>query len=164
MKTSDVVRDLLRSNLTSYRIGKDTGVGATFIDNYRTHKTKIENMSLEKAELLEDYYYNEAIDLIAEKEREEISEYLNNYEKTRSTEMDEKFNMFKSDVSSIAQEYRKNEAYIYTKKEFLEFIQQLIEEAEDEDIRETIEEKYAEIEEINFNVVVNTINNHNYFI
>lgn len=164
MKTSDVVRDLLRSNLTSYRIGKDTGVGATFIDNYRTHKTKLENMSLEKAELLEDYYYNEAIDLIAEKEREEISEYLNNYEKTRSTEMDEKFNMFKSDVSSIAQEYRKNEAYIYTKKEFLEFIQEQIEEAEDEDIRETIEEKYAEIEEINFNVVVNTINNHNYFI
>jgi hypothetical protein len=164
MKTSDVVRNLLRSNLTSYRIGKDTGVGATFIDNYRTHKTKLENMSLEKAELLEDYYYNEAIDLIAEKEREEISEYLNNYKNTYSTEMDEKFNMFKSDVSSIAQEYRKNEAYIYTKKEFLEFIQEQIEEAEDEDIRETIEEEYADIEEINFNVVVNTINNHNYFI
>lgn len=104
------------------------------------------------------------MNLQQDKAREEISEYLNNYEKTRSTEMDEKFNMFKSDVSSIAQEYRKNEAYIYTKKEYLEFIQEKIEEAEDEDIRETFEEEYTDIEERNFNVVVNTINNHNYFI
>ena len=67
MRTSEVIRTLLNSSLTSYRIGKDTGVGATFVDNYRTGKTKLGNMSLEKAELLEDYYYNEAISLISDK-------------------------------------------------------------------------------------------------
>ena len=67
MRTSEVIRTLLNSSLTSYRIGKHTGVGATFVDNYRTGKTKLGNMSLEKAELLEDYYYNEAISLISDK-------------------------------------------------------------------------------------------------
>ena len=69
MKTSEVVRTLLNSSLTSYRIGKDTGLGATFVDNYRTGKSKLSNMSLEKAELLEDYYYNEAVNLIADKDK-----------------------------------------------------------------------------------------------
>ena len=67
MRTSEVVRTLLNSSLTSYRIGKDTGLGATFVDNYRTGKSKLKNMSLDKAELLEDYYYNEAVKLIADK-------------------------------------------------------------------------------------------------
>lgn len=164
MRTSEAVRMLLSSDLTSYRIGKDTGVGATFIDNYRTHKAKLENMSLEKAELLEDYYYNVAINLIQDKAKEEIEEYLNNYKKTYSTEMDQKFHMFKSDVYSLAQEYRKGEAYVYTKKEFLEFIQEKIEEETDEDIRETIEKEYDDTEEINFDIVVNNINDNNYFV
>lgn len=52
---SEIIKKLLDSDLTSYRIAKDCGLSPQFIDNYRTGKSKIENMALGKAQLLVDY-------------------------------------------------------------------------------------------------------------
>lgn len=164
--TEQVKYFLENTPMTMYNLSQELGISRTTLSNLKNDPNLI--LTSKVITIMEIQDYINKGDLIMklqqDKAREEISEYLNNYEKTRSNEMDEKFNMFKSDVYSIAQEYRKNEAYIYTKKEYQEFIQEQIEEAEDEDIRETFEEEYTEIEERNFNVVVNTINNHNYFI
>ena len=55
MRYTDIINRLLSSSLTSYKIAKDTGNSTQFIDNYRTGKSKIENMSLGKAEKLVEY-------------------------------------------------------------------------------------------------------------
>lgn len=55
MKYTDIISRLLSSSLTSYRIAKDTGLPPQLLDNYRTGKSKVENMSLGKAEKLVEY-------------------------------------------------------------------------------------------------------------
>lgn len=55
MNYTKIITRLLSSSLTSYKIAKDTGLPPQFLDNYRTGKSKIENMSLGKAELLVEY-------------------------------------------------------------------------------------------------------------
>lgn len=55
MKYTDIINRLLSSSLTSYRIAKDTGNSTQFVDNYRTGKSKVENMALGKAEKLVEY-------------------------------------------------------------------------------------------------------------
>ena len=52
---TEIITKLLKGKLTSYKIAKDTGLTPQYIDNYRTGKSKIENMALGKAELLVDY-------------------------------------------------------------------------------------------------------------
>ncbi|MFC0276430.1 hypothetical protein ACFFH2_06915 [Enterococcus devriesei] len=51
----ETIAKLFNSKLTSYKIAKDTGLSTQLIDNYRTGKSKIENMALGKAELLVKY-------------------------------------------------------------------------------------------------------------
>jgi len=55
MKYTDIIDRLLSSSLTSYKIAKDTGNSTQFIDNYRTGKSKVENMALGKAQGLVEY-------------------------------------------------------------------------------------------------------------
>ena len=50
------VECLLNGDLTSYKLGKENGLSPQYIDNYRTGKSKIENMQLGKALLLASYY------------------------------------------------------------------------------------------------------------
>lgn len=50
------VEALLASDLTSYKIGKENGLSPQYVDNYRTGKSKIENMQLSKALQLASYY------------------------------------------------------------------------------------------------------------
>lgn len=49
------IENLLRSDLTSYKIGKDTGISVQQIDRYRK-SMKIENITLKNALKLYDYY------------------------------------------------------------------------------------------------------------
>lgn len=58
MNYSTIIQQLLNSKITSYRIAKDTRMTPQYIDNYRTGKSKVENMALGKAEILVSYYQN----------------------------------------------------------------------------------------------------------
>ena len=50
----------------------------------------------------------------------ELELHLEDYPKTRSTNMDSVFGMFESDVSGLAANYRKGEVSLYTKGDYLE--------------------------------------------
>lgn len=54
--TIEKVNRVLGSKLTSYKIAKDCGLSPQFIDNYRTGKSKVENMALGKAQILASYH------------------------------------------------------------------------------------------------------------
>lgn len=56
MSLIDKIQELFESDITSYRIAKDCGTSPQYIDNYRSGKTKIENMALGKAEALINYW------------------------------------------------------------------------------------------------------------
>lgn len=53
------INTLLQSDVTSYRIQKDTGVRQQMIDRYRKGQSELKNMTLDVAEKL----YNYAISL-----------------------------------------------------------------------------------------------------
>ncbi|XJS09827.1 hypothetical protein ACF3NG_06685 [Aerococcaceae bacterium WGS1372] len=55
MKYMETIQQLLNSNRTSYSIAKDTGLSPQYVDNYRSGKSKLENMALGKAEILVEY-------------------------------------------------------------------------------------------------------------
>ena len=44
------IEKILKSDETSYRISKETGIAVQVIDRYRHGKSKIENMTLKNAE------------------------------------------------------------------------------------------------------------------
>ncbi len=50
------IKELLRSNISSYRISKDTGVSETSLNNYRKEKAVIENITLGTAIKLQRFY------------------------------------------------------------------------------------------------------------
>lgn len=53
------IKELLDSDLTSYEIGKRSGIAITVIDRYRKGTNVIENMTLKTAKkLLESRYIN----------------------------------------------------------------------------------------------------------
>jgi DNA-binding protein len=49
------IEDLFNSNLTDYRIAKDTGIALSMIQNYRNGSRKVENMTLKTAKKLFEY-------------------------------------------------------------------------------------------------------------
>lgn len=51
----EAIEKLLKSDLTSYKIGKDTGISVQQIDHYRK-SMKIGNITLANALKLYDYY------------------------------------------------------------------------------------------------------------
>lgn len=57
---------------------------------------------------------------------ETIKNYLENYERTLSNEMDDMFWLCKADVSSLAEKLEKGELYIYSKDEYIKEIEELI--------------------------------------
>lgn len=56
MNMAEKIRALLDSDITPYRISKDTGVAITTIAETKKGKRKIENLHLETASALVDYY------------------------------------------------------------------------------------------------------------
>lgn len=56
MNALEKVTRLFNSNITSYRIAKDCGLTAQYVDNYRSGRSKITNMKLGKAIMLAEYY------------------------------------------------------------------------------------------------------------
>lgn len=57
-KYVDIIKDLFNNEITSYKIAKDNDLSPQFIDNYRTGKYEIENMTLGKAEKLAIYKWS----------------------------------------------------------------------------------------------------------
>ena len=55
------IEDLFNSDITDYRISKDSGVALSMIQNYRNGNRKIENMTLKTAKKL--YEYKEKINM-----------------------------------------------------------------------------------------------------
>lgn len=51
----DKIHELLASDITSYRIAKDTNLSPQLIDQYRTLGAKVENMQIRIAKKLSDY-------------------------------------------------------------------------------------------------------------
>lgn len=64
---------------------------------------------------------------------DDIVGYLENYKKTTSTEIDPIFKIYKSDVYTLSKEYNDGEGFLYTKEDWIEFL----EEIEDDDELET---------------------------
>lgn len=57
----------------------------------------------------------------------EVKDYLTNYPHTLSNAMDNIFPMNKSDVSRLADEYRSGEAYLYSTDEYLDELEETLE-------------------------------------
>src|SRR5699024_10977888 len=57
-KYVDIIKDLFDSEITSYKIAKDNDLSPQFVDNYRSGKYDIENMTLGKAEKLAIYKWS----------------------------------------------------------------------------------------------------------
>lgn len=55
------IEDLFNSDITDYRISKDTGISLSVIQNYRSGKYALENMTLKIAKKL--YNYKERLDM-----------------------------------------------------------------------------------------------------
>ena len=55
------IEELLKSDVTDYRISKDTGITLSVIQNYRSGKYALENMTLKIAKKL--YEYKERLDM-----------------------------------------------------------------------------------------------------
>ena len=55
------IKELLKSDITDYRISKDTGITLSVIQNYRNGKYALENMTLKVAKKL--YEYKERLDM-----------------------------------------------------------------------------------------------------
>ncbi|MDV0431680.1 hypothetical protein RXV91_12470 [Lactiplantibacillus sp. DA1] len=53
------IQHLLDSELTAYRIGKDTGLSITAIQRLKTGESSIDNLSVKTAQTLLDYLYKE---------------------------------------------------------------------------------------------------------
>lgn len=49
------IEDLFKSDITDYRISKDTGITLSVIQNYRNGKYVLENMTLKIAKKLYEY-------------------------------------------------------------------------------------------------------------
>lgn len=98
-----------------------------------------------------------------DRHREEIEQYLWNYRPTRSTEMDEKFAIFKCDVADIAKDFRSNEVYVYSKMEYLEYLYELAYDADGQD-RERFENLHKELRDRKFDVLVDSVNDYYYFV
>lgn len=99
-----------------------------------------------------------------DKARQEVEEYLANYGNSHSIYMDSKFHIFKSDVASLAKDVKHGYAYVYTKYEWLEFLQELLDEAEDEH-KEYFENIIKEFENYDFNVLIDGLGSeHQYMV
>lgn len=116
-----------------------------------------------------DFEYDDYIALQQDKERQdkarqEVEEYLANYGNSHSTHMDSKFHIFKSDVVSLAKDVEHGNAYVYTKYEWLEFLQELLDEAEDEH-KEYFENRIKEFENHEFDVLIDSLGSeHQYMV
>ena len=55
------IKELLKSDITDYRISKDTGITLSVIQNYRNGKYALENMTLKVAK--KSYEYKERLDM-----------------------------------------------------------------------------------------------------
>lgn len=68
--------------------------------------------------------------------KDELKSYLENYGKDFSTNLDGVFSLFINDVRTVADDFRKGEAFIYTCAELLEEQSETLEENELKELQE----------------------------
>lgn len=98
------------------------------------------------------------------KVRQEIIDILENYDFTTSTELDDTFSMFKSDVWGLSQKFKKQEAYVYTKDEFIEDLNDMMKEAITKEEVEIFQDQIDEVNKLNADVVITTGTGEYYYI
>lgn len=109
---------LKRTDLVSWQ--KDEDPEANDLDLTNVETLQQLEAALEEVKLSWWEIEVEEIDSYKINSIEELTYYLENYPNSRSNLIDTVFSLFKSDVSKIAENYRKGEAYIYSKEDFLE--------------------------------------------
>lgn len=62
--------------------------------------------------------------------KKELEQYLKDYQPTHSTEMDSVFIMCKSDVFQMSQRHHEGKVIIYSKEEFRDMVEEMIEQEE----------------------------------
>lgn len=144
------IQELLDSDVSAYSIEAVTGLNRTTISQLRTKKKNIMTLTMQNALKLQKFWEEHKMTT----KKEKIAEYLENYSKTMSTSMDEIFDLFKTDVRELSQEYKKGEAYVYTVKE-------LREECEENDNQEKMSMLEGHDDD---EIVVDTINGYMYFV
>ncbi|MFY8330701.1 hypothetical protein [Vagococcus carniphilus] len=142
---------LFESSYTAWDIEKETGLSRMMVTNYRNKKSDYMNMKLSNAVKLIDYYIkkeNEK-DEIEMEDKKMIEEYLESYGFNDSNERDNKLPMTKQDASHLSRKYQQGDVYLYTKKEYIEFLQDIINDmienekaqgASEEDVEDAIED------------------------
>lgn len=180
MSYTNEILKLFNSDVTSYRIAADlTEMGyktsTQFIDNYRIAGRKVGNMQLEKAEMLMDYIKTQKEEIEMAATVESITTYLEGYEQTYSNAMDSTFGLFKSDVYSLAKDLAKGELYIYSKEDYVDYLEGVLKEnveyhvsngmTEEEALEEENElvDNLEEIKESTSTVFIESSNSDSYY-
>ena len=85
-----------------------------------------------------------------------ISQYLEVYPYTNSTELDERFHMFKSDVYGLAEAYRKNEAYVSDIQDYIDWMEEVLHEEDAENLPTWLDsiEEAKDFKERGYRVVI----------
>lgn len=93
---------------------------------------------------------------------EELEEYILGYNETNSTKMDKYVDLFLSDVSNMKKQLKKNELYVYTKEDYIEFLNEQINElSSDEEIkRNNLTEKLHNTIDPNLRFFIEDVNGY----
>lgn len=85
--------------------------------------------------------------------KQELIELLENYERpatqNEQTEIDNRFGMNRYDAYSWSKAYQDGDAYLYDRKEWVEFLEELKEDASQAEDEESVEAFDEQIEEFN---------------
>lgn len=93
-----------------------------------------------------------------------ISQYLETYSYTNSTELNERFHIFKSDIYGLSEAYRKGEAYVYDIEEYIDFLHDCIDEADEDEVPKWLDtiEEVDEFKDNGYRVVIDHYGNLTY--
>lgn len=168
LKYINEIRNLLNSDVKTSDIAKATGLSHQYITNYRLNISKVENMQLGKAEKIIDYIMRMKED--GKMDVKKVEDYLSNYKNTRSTQMDDMFKLFKSDVSTMAQDYANGELYIYSREDYIEYLETLIKDNVELGISSGLTEEEEElisklnnVKNSNSEVIIETMGSDTYY-
>ncbi|MGF3113197.1 helix-turn-helix domain-containing protein [Facklamia sp. P9177] len=120
MNEIDKLRKIMNSDMTDSELANIAGMSQQAINKYRKGQSKLENMRFESA--LKLTKYQEELEM--ENKFNEIVEYLENYKKTSSNEMDPIFKLFKSDVYTMSKEYNSGEGFLYSKEDWIDWLEE----------------------------------------
>lgn len=101
------------------------------------------------------------------KTSDDLTEFLNNYPQTTSTEIEGGFGLFKSDVSSLAREVRNGDAFVYTKDEWETELWGFVQEAANDKDLDNLEAFISDIKDLDDvyeSFVINDVNGNTHYV